>query len=223
MVTLGHRLRLTVILAALVAAGLGSWRGWAPVREAAAQPHATLADLVAGAASLTLTAALGWLLVVTLLLALETCAGRELTGLAGCPHAVRRALVTVCGVALTGAAIVTPAQAHEDHSSAPPSRLDGLPLPDRTAGREAPRPAAGPRTVVVRRGDTLWAIAAGRLSPGAAQAAVDRAWRSLYRANRAAIGGDPDLIHVGTELRVPPVVQPVVQPVVKPATEEENR
>ena len=28
MVTLGHRLRLTVILAALVAAGLGSWRGW---------------------------------------------------------------------------------------------------------------------------------------------------------------------------------------------------
>jgi nucleoid-associated protein YgaU len=210
MVTLGRRLRLTVTLAAVAAAGLGSWRGCASVREAAVQPHATLADVLAGAASLTLTAALGWLGLVTLLLALETCAGRELTGLAGCPHVVRRALVTICGVALTGAAIVTPAQAHEDHSSAPPSRLDGLPLPDRTAGREL-RPAAAPRTVVVRRGDTLWAIAAGRLSPGAAPAAVDRAWRSLYRANRAAIGGDPDLIRVGTELRLPP------------ATEEENR
>jgi nucleoid-associated protein YgaU len=210
MVTLGRRLRLTVTLAAVAAAGLGSWRGCASVREAAVQPHATLADVLAGAASLTLTAALGWLGLVTLLLALETCAGRELTGLAGCPHVVRRALVTICGVALTGAAIVTPAQAHEDHSSAPPSRLDGLPLPDRTAGREL-RPAAAPRTVVVRRGDTLWAIAAGRLSPRAAPAAVDRAWRSLYRANRAAIGGDPDLIRVGTELRLPP------------ATEEENR
>lgn len=215
MVTLGRRLRLTVTLAAVVAAGLGSWRGWAPAREAAVQPHATLADVVAGTASLTLTAALGWLFLVTLLLALETRAGRELTGLAGCPRVVRRGLVTICGVALTGAAIVTPAQAHEDHSSARSSSLAGLPLPDRTTGGEEPGPAAGPRTVVVRRGDTLWAIAADRLSPGAAPAAVDRAWRSLYRANRAAIGGDPDLIRVGTDLRLPPVLQP--------ATEEENR
>jgi nucleoid-associated protein YgaU len=157
--------------------------------------------------------------VVTLLLVLEPGAGRELTGLAGCPRAVRRALVTLCGVALSGAALVTPAQAHGDHSAAQESRLDGLTLPDRMSGPERPRPAAAPRTVVVRPGDTLWAIAADRLPTGAALAAVDRAWRSLYTANRAVIGPDPDLIRAGAELRLPPVLQPVLRPV----TEEENR
>jgi nucleoid-associated protein YgaU len=80
---------------------------------------------------------------------------------------------------------------------------------------------------VVRPGDTLWAIAAGRLPTRAAPAAVDRAWRSLYIANRAVIGPDPDLIHVGTELRLPPVLQPVSHPVLppglRPVTEEDNR
>ena len=215
MVTLGSRLRTAVTLLALLAAGLGCWRGCAGDRAAAMASHATLADLLTGAAAVVLQVALGWLLVVTLLLALEPRAGRELTGLAGCPRAVRRALVTLCGVALSGAALVAPAQAHGDHSAAQESSLDGLALPDRTSGPERPRPAAAPHTVVVRPGDTLWAISADRLPPGAAPTAVDRAWRSLYTANRALIGPDPDLIRAGTELRLPPVLRPV--------TEEENR
>jgi nucleoid-associated protein YgaU len=32
---------------------------------------------------------------------------------------------------------------------------------------------------------------------------VDRYWRQIYRANRPAIGADPDLIHPGTRLDVP--------------------
>ena len=95
------------------------------------------------------------------------------------------------------------------------SSLDGLRLPDRMSGPEQSLSAPTPHTVVVHPGDTLWAIAADSLPTGAAPAAVDRAWRSLYAANQAVIGPDPDLIHAGTELRLPPVLQPV--------TEEENR
>ena len=218
-ITPESRLRPAVTLVALLAAGLGCWWGCAGDRAAAVARHATLADLLTGAAAVMLQVALAWLFVVTLLLVLEPRAGRELTALAGCPRAVRRALVTLCGVALSGAALVTPAQAHGDHAAAQASSLDGLRLPDRMSGPEQPRPAAAPHTVVVRPGDTLWAIAADRLPTGAAAAAVDRAWRSLYTANRAAIGPDPDLIHAGTELRLPPVLQPVSRPV----TEEENR
>jgi nucleoid-associated protein YgaU len=29
-------------------------------------------------------------------------------------------------------------------------------------------------------------------------------WKALYDANRAAIGGNPNLIHPGTELDIPP-------------------
>ena len=211
MVTLGNRLRKAVTLLALLAAGLGCWRGCAGDRAAAMASHATLADLLTGAAAVVLQAALGWLLVVTLLLALEPRAGRELTGLAGCPRAVRRALVTLCGVALSGAALVSPAQAHGDHSAARESSLDGLALPDRTSGPERLRPAAALHTVVVRPGDTLWAISADRLPQGVSLGAVVRAGRSLFAGNRALIGPDPDLIRAGTELRLPPV------------TEEENR
>jgi len=57
----------------------------------------------------------------------------------------------------------------------------------------------------VRPGDTLWGIAAVHL-PSALRspAAIDRYWRQLYGANQAVLGPDPDLIHPGTRLLVPP-------------------
>lgn len=82
--------------------------------------------------------------------------------------------------------------------------------PDRpatTGGRSVarPRPERSQRApVVVRRGDTLWDIAASRLSPGASNAAVARSWPRWYAANRAAIGGNPDLLRPGTRLDPPP-------------------
>ena len=57
----------------------------------------------------------------------------------------------------------------------------------------------------VEVGDTLWDIAAAHLSPAGRSAGnIDRYWRQIYRANRSVIGADPDLIHPGARLHVPP-------------------
>ncbi|HET7475582.1 MAG TPA: LysM domain-containing protein [Dermatophilaceae bacterium] len=58
-------------------------------------------------------------------------------------------------------------------------------------------------TVVVRRGDTLWDIAARYLGPGATAADIAAAWPRWHSANRAVIGPDPDLITPGLQLRPP--------------------
>lgn len=66
-----------------------------------------------------------------------------------------------------------------------------------------PSPVRGDGRVTVRRGDCLWRIAAERLPRDARPAAVDREWRRWYRANRDEIGPDPDVLQVGTRLRMP--------------------
>ena len=67
-----------------------------------------------------------------------------------------------------------------------------------------PRPeVAAHDAVTVRRGDTLWSIAARHLAAGASDAEVARAWPRWYAANRAVIGENPDLIRPGMRL-VPP-------------------
>ncbi|MBM6404393.1 LysM peptidoglycan-binding domain-containing protein [Phycicoccus sp. CSK15P-2] len=57
--------------------------------------------------------------------------------------------------------------------------------------------------VVVRRGDSLWAIAARHLGEGATDAEVAEAWPRWHAANRAVVGPDPDLLRPGQVLRVP--------------------
>ena len=52
-------------------------------------------------------------------------------------------------------------------------------------------------------GDCLWDIAARLVGPRASNAAIDRGWRAIYNANRAAIGDDPGLIHPGLVLTIP--------------------
>jgi nucleoid-associated protein YgaU len=56
---------------------------------------------------------------------------------------------------------------------------------------------------VVRRGDSLWSIAARHLGPGASDAEIAAQWPRWWHANRAVIGTDPDLILPGTRL-IPP-------------------
>jgi nucleoid-associated protein YgaU len=56
---------------------------------------------------------------------------------------------------------------------------------------------------VVRRGDTLWDIAARHLGPGATAVDISRAWPAWYDANRRLIGTDPGVIAPG-ELLSPP-------------------
>lgn len=67
------------------------------------------------------------------------------------------------------------------------------------------RPTATPEAaeVVVRRGDTLWSIAARQLGPDASEAEVAAAWPRWFSANRHVVGSDPDLLLPGQVLRAP--------------------
>lgn len=89
------------------------------------------------------------------------------------------------------------------------------PQPSRDTAR-APRTGQAPRTghttpldaghggrYVVAPGDSLWSIARDHLPAGADDGQVDDFWRAIARANRAAIGSDPHLIHPRTVLDLP--------------------
>lgn len=117
-------------------------------------------------------------------------------GWVGAPTQVRPVLLTVVGLVLAGA------PAH-----AAPRPGPDLPVPARpvagsaTAPARASRPAG--RAVVVRRGDTLWALAEERLPPGATTQVVADIVRAWHAHNRAVIGPDPDLIRPGQRLHAP--------------------
>ena len=66
-------------------------------------------------------------------------------------------------------------------------------------------PSARATDYVVVPGDCLWSIAARRLGRARDARAVDRGWRAIYAANRDAIGPDPNLIHPGLVLTLPPL------------------
>lgn len=57
--------------------------------------------------------------------------------------------------------------------------------------------------LVVRRGDTLWAIAARALGPGASAAEIAAEWPRWWQRNKPAIGENPDLLIPGTRLTAP--------------------
>lgn len=129
------------------------------------------------------------------------------------PRLVQVVVLAALGLApLTVPASAATSDLRCDGSAAGPGALSGLPLPDRVPGSAAPLPSrTAPRAtlshrpdrLVVRPGDSLWLLASGLLPDQAAAAAVDRTWRAIAAANRAAVGKDPDLIFPGTVLRVP--------------------
>ena len=57
--------------------------------------------------------------------------------------------------------------------------------------------------VVVRRGDSLWAIAGRHLGDDASDAEIAREWPRWYAANRDVIGPDPDRLLPGQVLGAP--------------------
>lgn len=82
--------------------------------------------------------------------------------------------------------------------------VDGLRLPDRPlVADSAAAQEATAEPVVVRKGDTLWAIARADVGADAGTAATARAAARWHAANRDVIGDDPDLVHPGQRL-VPP-------------------
>ena len=107
----------------------------------------------------------------------------------------RRLALVACGLALASA-LTAPAHADTDSPRADP--LSGLPLPERAEGPAHPRHHA----VVVRPGDTLWALAEHDLPAPATDRQVSARWRAVYRRNRDVIGPDPDLIRPGQVLNL---------------------
>lgn len=85
----------------------------------------------------------------------------------------------------------------------------GIDWPSEPGPRQPPTRAGQPGgRIVVAPGDSLWSLAAARLTrlrghrPSDSQIAAE--WPRWYAANRFVIGGDPDLIQPGQHLLVPP-------------------
>ncbi|MGH3316663.1 MAG: LysM peptidoglycan-binding domain-containing protein [Nocardioidaceae bacterium] len=181
-------------------------------------------DLVLTGALGVLALAGGWLalgVVLTLgtraLRCSHTLAGRLARAIT--PSLVRSLLGGACGAAVLVAPTTSPgalafaADTGHAQSQDCPRRscsdiLGGLPVPDRPWGtRAAPRTTRSePEHVRVRRGDSLWTIAAqhpaDRASPPS-QTEIAAAWPRWFDLNRTRIGDDPDLIRPGTRLVVP--------------------
>ena len=149
------------------------------------------------------------------------------------PRAARRLAAVLLGASLTSSPLAALPALAVDRPHVTVSRaganLGALPLADRPAspsGWTPDRPAAPRHTrprapvhlvtspprarqagiapdVVVRRGDTLWDLAARHLGPDATAADIAAEWPRWYAANRQAIGPDPDLLRPGERL-VPP-------------------
>jgi hypothetical protein len=117
------------------------------------------------------------------------------------PRLLRRALFAGTASAL----IVSPVHADRVVAPSRPAIHDvvGLRLPDRPVAAASPNPER-PEPVVVRAGDTLWAIAARSLPTGASDAEIARACARWHDANRGVIGTDPNLIFP-TQRLVPPL------------------
>jgi hypothetical protein len=208
----GVRLGLALLALAGVAvllayAGPSDWpRGLADVPRwlAAPPPEArVLAFATVGAYG-----CLAWLAFA--LLAVAAGAGHRV------PGSARRLAERLLGVALVTAAAgvlaVAPAAADPGggHGGGGPFDRPAVTLvtplvrPAVAAPRAVPDRAMPDGAVVVRRGDTLWDIAARHLGPGATPAAIAREWPRWYAANRAVVGPDPGRILPGQRL-VPPV------------------
>jgi hypothetical protein len=184
--------------------------------------HLAFDDLLLAGALVVVALAVGWLC-----LAVAVCAVAEAVPAAGdttrrlarrmTPSCCRRLVAAAFGAAaVAGPAGTLPAVGVESPQPSRPATcaalpcrapVSGLPLPDRPLPgvlaahrRSSDAPA---RWVRVRRGDTLWSLAAERLPRRVSEADVAAAWPRWYRLNRARIGPDPHLIHPGTRLRPP--------------------
>ena len=175
---------------------------------------------VVGLLSLVAWPLAGWLLVATAL-----AASSRLPGVGGrvgsavlrrvAPATVRRCLELALGLTVATAVVAGPASAsHTGAEAVPPPAAVSTPLLDWPT-TQLPRPevvpaqvrTAEPRLpepVVVRPGDSLWALAARSLGEGAAPDQVAATWPAWWSANRDVIGDDPDLLRPGAVLTPPP-------------------
>lgn len=189
---------------------------------------ATAGPAVVVAATFRLAALCGavWLLAATLLevmLAAASAPGPNRPRVPGLPCGLRRridravaAVVATSTLAAPTAAVAAPGL--PGHIPVPVPRevvvshdqVDAPPAPPATPSPAArpPRPAgaaADLHTVVA--GDHLWGIAEDVVTDargGASTTEIAAYWRELIAANRDLPSGNPDLIHPGETVRLPP-------------------
>jgi hypothetical protein len=132
-------------------------------------------------------------------------------GLPGAASAHETVAVAVVGSAVTPAPspdwvpAVADARAPAPAPGWTPTPVRALPSVTLTAARP---PVADEAEVTVRRGDTLWDLAAAHLSADATDAEVADEWHRWFQLNRSLIGADPDLILPGQILQVPTPAAP---------------
>ena len=90
-----------------------------------------------------------------------------------------------------------------DRPAAPRVRARSAETATRLVASPARHASSAEHQIVVRRGDTLWDIAARHLGGQASAAEVVQEWPLWHDANRAVIGADADLLVPGQRL-VPP-------------------
>lgn len=192
------------VVATALAAALGGWLLPTALGEGGSTFDQVLVRTCAAAGLI----GTGWLWLAAGATVLEALRGRP-TRATVVPAGVRRLVLAACGAGLAAGLVVpahaTPGDVHTDRQ--PTATLVGLPVPDRAVGLpgralvatgplRTPATPTPARTVVVRPGDSLWALAATHLDdPGR--------WPEIYALNRDVIGPDPGLIHPATRLRLP--------------------
>jgi len=184
---------LVLVLASAAVRGVGSRAHARAVRLA---PRATrrLAASLLGLAVVGAPIAAGLPAAAAVTATAPAAAGPAATALPGADRS---------GPDLDRPAAGVPVRWTPDRPAAPPRRATGSEAAVLLV-TSVPRPAAGVvEEVVVRRGDTLWAIAARHLGPGASAAEVAAEWPRWHRTNRAVIGPDPDLLRPGERLLPP--------------------
>ncbi len=179
----------------------------------------TFEVLLLRGASWLLAVAATWGAVLVLAGTVEAATSGRWRGLTwvGCPAPWRPALLLVAGSLLalpaTAASASTgwlpvpdrPVDGPTTQPTAPPTaRPSAQPTPRPTAQPSPPRASHAAGVVVVAPGDSLWGLARGLLAPSASQAEVLALTERLAARNRAVIGADPDLIHPGQRLQLPP-------------------
>lgn len=220
-------------LAAVVDMGAARWAtiGW---RDPALWMSTSApTDVLAATLRVVAIAGLAWLLVATVLqIALTAHPGTHggAVRIPGLPTSLRRridaavaALVATTTLAAPTAAVAAPGLPdhipvpipHEvvaSHDQAPPAAPPAPPPAPPPARPPAPAVAdpADRSTAVhtVARGDHLWGIAERHLrdrDPAATVGDVATYWRALVAANQALPSGDPDLIHPGEQVVLPPL------------------
>lgn len=175
----------------------------------------------------TLAAGALWVAAAWLAVGLLAAAGSRLPGAAGrccaalgravLPRALRGIVAGSAGVGLVLAPVGASAAPLEPGPTVPVHTAPAahrLPSPGWPVGHAAPqqrqhrqhRQQHPAQEITVRPGDSLWLLAARRLTregQPATDAAVATAWPRWYAANRGVIGADPDVLHPGERLEVP--------------------